>query len=372
MLSRKVGGSFVCLRCRLQLAGAATTGTLTTRRPLPFTPPTATRAAAVTASHNRRYYTSDRVDAADIIRQLSEGADVPHESNRKQDLFNPEPFKGTAGVADSAAITKQIIQGFDAVDNEIQSSRAREEEEAEEAAAPNAENDNDNGDEPTFNIIKYSPTDRKRETWVRHKGQRMVIKEEDLTVGMLGKPSQVVVLRSRGKLSKRETAQVTPATVHTAVDDLEESLEKQSLDPIAEEVLENIHELRPEDSTLTGTQFAELLETLHTSFTSRQLEQYLIHHAQAQRVLSKPLEADPPWIVKRYPWIPAVQGAMTPFDYRHPTLRGYYRSDTRPKQKLALRIMLECWELASYDIIDGQGHLIVSLRDTEFSLLMRM
>ncbi|KAK3954949.1 mitochondrial inner-membrane-bound regulator-domain-containing protein [Pseudoneurospora amorphoporcata] len=375
MLSRKVGGSFVCLRCRLQLAGAATT--LTTRRPLPFTPPPATLTAAVTPSHatlfaNRRLYTSDQADAADTSRQLSEGADVPDESNRKQDLFNPEPFNGKVdlGRADPADITKQIIQGFDAVDNEIQSNRAREE----EAAAPDTENDIEDGDKPTVpNIIRYSPADRrerKQETWVRHKGQRMAVKEEDLTVGMLGKPSQVVVLRSRGKLSKRQTAHVTPATVHTAVDDLEESLEKQSLDPIAEEVLENIHELRPEDSVLTGRQFAELLETLYTSFTSRQLEQYLMHHAEAQKVLSKPLEADPPWIVKRYPWIPAVEGAMTSFDYKHPMLRGYYRSDTRPKQKLALRIMLECWELASYDIIDGQGHLVVSLRDTEFSLLM--
>ncbi|KAJ4420857.1 hypothetical protein N0V85_000436 [Neurospora sp. IMI 360204] len=358
MLSRKVGGSFVCLRCRLQLAGAATT--LTTRRPLPFTPPTATRAAAVTPTHatlfaNRRHYTSDR-------------ADVPDESNRKQDLFNPEPFHGTVdrGRADPADITRQIIQGFDAVDDEIQSSRAREQ----QAAAPNTEN----GDKPTGpNIIRYSPAERrerKQETWVRHKGQRMAVKQEDLTVDILGKPSQVVVLRSRGKLSKRQTPQVTPAPVHAAVVDLEESLEKHDLYPVEEEILENIQELRPEEAVLTGQQFAELLETLHTSFTSRQLEQYLMHHAEAQQVLSKPLAEDPPWIVRRYPWIPAVEGAMTSYDYRHPTLRGYYRSDTRPKQKLALRIMLECWELASYDIIDGQGHLVVSLRDTEFSLLM--
>lgn len=362
MLSRKVGGSFVCLRCRLQLAGATTT--LTTRRPLPFTSPSATRTAAVTPSPAtlfaaRRHYSSDQADAADISKQPNEGTDVPDESNRSQDLFNPEPFHGKSdlGRMNPADITRQIIQGFDAVENEL------------------PENGTQNGDGSQGpNIIRYSPTDRrerKQETWVRHKGQRMAVKEEDLTVGMLGKPSQVVVLRSRGRLAKRQTPEVTPAPMHTTVVDLEESLEKHSLFPVEEEVLENIQELRPEDAVLTGKQFTELMETLHTSFTSRQLEQYLIHHAEAQQVLSKPLEADPPWIVKRYPWIPAVEGAMTSFDYRHPTLRGYYRPDTRPKQKLALRIMLECWELASYDIIDGQGHLVVSLRDVEFALLMR-
>ncbi|KAK3396072.1 mitochondrial inner-membrane-bound regulator-domain-containing protein [Sordaria brevicollis] len=369
MLSRKVGGNFVCLRCRLQLTGAATT--LTTRRPLPFTPPSATRAAAVTPAPApatlfaaRRHYSSDQADAADISKKLRDSTDAPDESNRNQDLFNPDPFNGKAdlGRMDPADITRQIIQGFDAVDNKL------------------PENDNqpiqttqsdDKSEGPK--IIRYSPAERrerKPETWFRHKGQKMAIKEEDLGVGTLGKPSQVVVLRSRGRLAKRQTPEVTPAPVHTTVVDLEESLEKHSLYPVEEEVLENIQELRPEDGVLTGLQFAELLETLHTSFTSRQLEQYLIHHAEAQQVLSKPLEADPPWIVKRYPWIPAVEGAMTSYDYRHPTLRGYYRPDTKPKQKLALRIMLECWELASYDVIDGQGHLVVSLRDVEFALLM--
>ncbi|EAA35631.1 hypothetical protein GE21DRAFT_437, partial [Neurospora crassa] len=375
MLSRKVGGSFVCLRCRLQLAGAATT--LTTRRPLPFAPPTATRAAAVTPTPaapfaNRRHYTSDRADAAETSRKRSEGTDVPDEPNRTHDLFNPEPFHGAAdqGRADPADITRQIILGFDAVDSELQSNRTREE----ETASPSTENGTQHGDGAQGpNIIRYSPAarrERKQETLVRHKGQRMAVKQEDLTVGMLGKPSQVVVLRSRGKLSKRQTPHVTPAPAHAAVVDLEESLEKHDLYPVEEEILENIQELRPEEAVLTGKQFAELLETLYTSFTSRQLEQYLIHHAEAQQVLSKPLAEDPPWIVRRYPWIPAVEGAMTPYDYRHPTLRGYYGSDTKPKQKLALRIMLECWELASHDIIDGQGHLVVSLRDTEFSLLM--
>lgn len=304
---------------------------------------------------------------------------MPDESNRKQlEISNPEPFNGKTKLdhADSANITRQIIQAFDAVDNEIQRNKAAQKDAGqEEVAASNTGNDIEDGDKPSGpNIVRYAVSDRTergQESWVRHKGQRMAIKGENLTVGMLGKPSQVVVLRSRGKLAKRHTAHVTTTTTRTGLDDLEESLEKQGLDPIAEEVLENIQELRPEDSTLTGRQFAELLETLYTSFTSRQLERYLMHHAEAQQVLSKPLEADPPWIVKRYPWIPAVEGAMTPLDFRHPMLRGYHRPDTKPKQKLALRIMLECWELASYDIIDGQGHLVVSLRDTEFALLMR-
>ncbi|ROW10286.1 hypothetical protein VMCG_01662 [Cytospora schulzeri] len=73
-----------------------------------------------------------------------------------------------------------------------------------------------------------------------------------------------------------------------------------------------------------------------------------------------------PWMVEQSHWSPEVAGAVEETEY---PLRGYILKSMRPKQRLAVQLMRECWGVSAQELQDGNGHLDVRVRDLEFKLL---
>ncbi|KAK7740688.1 hypothetical protein SLS53_005156 [Cytospora paraplurivora] len=73
-----------------------------------------------------------------------------------------------------------------------------------------------------------------------------------------------------------------------------------------------------------------------------------------------------PWMVSEAHWSPEVAGAIKETDY---PLRGYVLKSMRPKQRLAIQLMRECWGVSAQELQDGNGSMDVLVRDLEFGLL---
>ncbi|KAK3901642.1 mitochondrial inner-membrane-bound regulator-domain-containing protein [Staphylotrichum tortipilum] len=307
MLSRKFAGSasFVCLRCRLQLAR--------TSRPPLFA------ALALSAS-------------------VSADADAEHATDK--------PGRQTDGHA---------------------------------AVDPDAPIDAEPRAEPTFIYPFVKPPDRGQSyeppapQMYKSRGRFVSPDQEGLSIDILGKPGFAVVLRERESLEKpRElpklkpddfdaSVQVDPATFLLAGEDTEAT---------HEEVLLNIHELKPTESPcLSVEEFDKLKETLLDGFTSPQLAAY-IKEDQESRRFSADIEnslAEAPWVLGLQSWAPFTGGAAAGRPDSHPS--GYIANPRSRKERLAVQVLRECWDVGNKDDVDRDGSACIALRDVEFSIL---
>ncbi|KAK3941918.1 hypothetical protein QBC46DRAFT_381263 [Diplogelasinospora grovesii] len=205
------------------------------------------------------------------------------------------------------------------------------------------------------------------------RGQRLLVKEEGLSVGILGKPAHAIVLRDGGAWKRKQIASQAESEgppERTEGVDLIQALEKEGSDPDLEEVLLNIHELQPSETRLLSEKdFRALKETLTQGFTKGQLDVYIAQFQSAARKSAQEacLSTDPAWVLERRPWIPVVDESHNGVD---PILRGYVSKSMPPKERLVVRLMRECWDLSSQDVINHQGYLDVKLREIEFKLLL--
>lgn len=192
-----------------------------------------------------------------------------------------------------------------------------------------------------------------------------------LSTQTLGRAAEVIILKEGGdwfmRPYKEDERPLDPGLSLEEHDDQEKGL---SLD----EIMENIDELRPQHRTLSSRDFKRVFDSLSKGFTSIQLENYV------ERYLSRVDEGDEtpflgpspemvkskPWIMKQSAWTPKVKGAVEEVDY---PLKGYILKSMRPKQRLVMQLMRECWGLSVQELMDGPGVLEVQVRDREFKLL---
>ncbi|KAK4043814.1 mitochondrial inner-membrane-bound regulator-domain-containing protein [Parachaetomium inaequale] len=312
MLGRKLTGSasFVCLRCRLQLAGAP--------KRLPFA------ALALSPSPLRppqryigTYDSPNHVDGLNI--EIDGDANTDH---------NPDPGAEPNGDA---------VGSQDGLADYRKSHRRQL---------------------PQKRIYKS-------------RGQIVSPEPEGLSIDILGKPGSAIVLRETpGRKKKPKVqhhmpdddaadAQVDPASL----------LVDEEAAAVSEDILLNIHELKPEGTRiLTDRQFTQLKNTLVDGFTSAQLTRYVREYETIQQ-LSQEVDHAPeaaPWILERQPWVPTVRKAVADVD---PYLEGYITKGMVPKTRLVVRLMRECWGVSNQKVLDQDGYLSIRLRDVEFSLL---
>ncbi|KAI1766014.1 mitochondrial inner-membrane-bound regulator-domain-containing protein [Hypoxylon sp. FL1150] len=209
---------------------------------------------------------------------------------------------------------------------------------------------------------------------------------EGLNSAILGKPGHVIVLRDHGLFQKKNPLprleNVQDGSTSRPTIDIEALLDNQRRAPTAEEVRENINDLRPKtDTILPEREFLKLQTTLIDGFLSVQLMAYLEHHKQDSlhretlQNNSKPVEgaeqaSQYDWIRKISPWIPLgdQQGIA---DGTDPSLYGYVTDSATAKAKFAVRIMRECWGLSIAELSAGLGETRIKIRNSEFLLLMR-
>lgn len=196
------------------------------------------------------------------------------------------------------------------------------------------------------------------------RGHRLKPQPEDLSYGMLGKPATALVMREKGAWKKPQYPELSPVSVQV---DAASLMANEAPDAEADVL---IHQMMPRDTALTETEFRELKDNLVDGFTAHQLESYLREFQAVRRLLpEEPASEDPPWILERVPWAPG-SGEMA--HYVEPHLAGYVSQHTPNKEKLAIRVIRECWGVSSLQAIDQQdGEISARLRDVELTLLLR-
>jgi hypothetical protein len=308
MLGRKftASASFVCLRCRFQLAG-------TTKR-LPFP------AIAISPVRSPRRYIGTHATPA-----------APEKPNGQDDAdTNTEPSR-------------------EAEEHDINSNEGHNE-----------------GHNEGFAAYRPPPPPNRRYV---SRGHFLSPGQEGLPIDILGKPGSAIIMREKKFKRKRESPQSNPDDALNAPVDMARLLPTEGAETVFEDVLLNIHELKPKDTHLvTENEFMTLKDTLLGGFTTTQLMNYMKEYREPGRLAQedKPVSENPPWLQELRPWVPAVENAVQDVG---PQLDGYITSDMTPKERLAIRVMRECWDLSYQEILDRHGYLSLKLRDVEFSLL---
>ena len=225
-----------------------------------------------------------------------------------------------------------------------------------------------------------------------HRRGDMVLVEDASKLGVdsLGKAAEVIVLRD-GRQWERRPAPVKDSSEEAmdsglTIEDLLDEQDVLSLD----DVVKNIHGLNPQRQIVSAREFKSLFNTLLSGFTILQLEKYVVWHRE-QPVLEMiknevfgeneslseestipedvvPKRREYAWMTEQAHWTPYVDGAVEEAQY---PLAGYVMKSMPPKQRLVVQLMRECWEISVQELLDGNGHVDIRVRDLEFKLLTR-
>ena len=201
---------------------------------------------------------------------------------------------------------------------------------------------------------------------------------------MLGTPGHAIVMKE-GLVQKRKPREiiVLPGE-HEPAGDIRTLLESQREPATDTEVRANIHELRPStEKYLPEKEFRRLQGLLSEGFLISQLKDYIDNYHDIVRAESG---EDPdaaaeeedrdtaldqfPWIKKVIPWVPLVENGSV-VDSSGRTFHGYISSSAPQRDKLAVRIMRECWHLSIQELNSGLGEIQVKVEPMVFALLMR-
>lgn len=427
MLRRPVTGSasFVCLRCRLQLAGAAGSGFLSASgtgarvanrssryfgsRPVSSLPALSRHTVLPLSrqrSHSRCYAAGsssgskpNSEDEPEITTENFFEVEVTEVKKRKriQRILEPAPWELEAAEEEQK---RSPEASGEKIQQEIQQDIAREIEEYGQRLWSEGlvEDQSDGGFESPENPPAWSEhpparRDRSRrsgehaanksmywpfpqfkdskdsKSW-KSKGQLVEAERENLGLDMLGKPATAIVLRKKPlrRLEKLTTGGEDLELGQTSAM-LQNLLEGGAGSLTSEEILLNIHELRPADErVLSEEEFVTLKDTLMQGFTVPQLNAY-VETWNSARQFKDPGDANttvPPWILEIRPWVAAAENTTPDLDGK---LWGYVSQGAPPKEKLVVRLMRMCWDLSCSSVLEGQGYLDVKLRKAEFDML---
>ncbi|KAI2770667.1 mitochondrial inner-membrane-bound regulator-domain-containing protein [Daldinia loculata] len=234
---------------------------------------------------------------------------------------------------------------------------------------------------------KNKARDRKREhgagratkTLTLHKrrlSRDRVLMEDSGSLGtdMLGKPASVIIMRDKG-LRRRKYNPSAPDDSDAKPDNrpanLEALLNLQRETPTAEEVRDNIHNLKPKsDTTMPERDFRKLQAELMSGFLTGQLHDYLEHHKPGGVNTTSIAFRSYSWVREISPWVP-LKPHSDPVEDGNISLHGYTTESTTPKEELALQIMRGCWGLSIAELDAGLGEINIKVRNSRFLLLMR-
>jgi len=195
---------------------------------------------------------------------------------------------------------------------------------------------------------------------------------ETLQIKSLGKAAEVIVLRDSGLKFSRQTT-VIPEDEKAEVVDILATLNKERGIVAHTQVDENINTFRPQigKEPQDRQQFNELVQQIQSSFTISQLAKYIQTFSERQGpdtvYLRKTLKTK---MIRRIsPFLPQAAIDNDPMDPA--SIRGYSFPSYTPKQRLALRVMRECWRLQLPELEDGIGEIEVELTPPDFQLLSK-
>lgn len=225
-----------------------------------------------------------------------------------------------------------------------------------------------------------------------HRRGDMVLVEDASRLGVdsLGKAAEVIVLRD-GRQRERRALPVETRSEEAMVSGLklEDFLDEQDVLSL-DDVVKNVHGLKPERQIVSAREFKSLFNTLLNGFTILQLEKYVVWHREnsiLERIKDEvfgeeespseeptapadvlPMPWDYAWMIEQAHWTPYVDGAVEEAQY---PLAGYIMKSMPPKQRLVVQLIRECWDISIRELLDGNGRVDIRVRDLEFKLLTR-
>lgn len=304
----------------------------------------------------------------DPLKSTGQGAAAGVEDNVKSE---PETQDEKTSTADKNSTSPKRIAGGCDVGNERR---------AEEGS-------------PVVLIRRIGKVDRSTSGWKkRHRRGDMLLVEDASKLGIesLGKAAEVIVLRD-GRQWERRARPVAASSEETTDDALkiEDWLEEQDILSL-DDVMKNIHGLKPERRIVSAREYKSLFNTLFDGFTIAQLEKYVVWHREqpiletikdevfgkpntASEESAMPADVSPGhrhygWMTEEAHWTPCVDGAVE--DAQYP-LAGYIMKSMPPKQRLVVQLVRECWDISIQELLNGNGRIDIRVRDLEFKLLTR-
>ncbi|KAI0805073.1 hypothetical protein GGR55DRAFT_296781 [Xylaria sp. FL0064] len=225
------------------------------------------------------------------------------------------------------------------------------------------------------------PSTKRLSARKRYLSRNRILQETAARTGsdMLGKPWYAIVMRDRGTIDPKGLP-LLPEVPHDATaTSVEALLDNQHGTPTPDKVRSSIEALRPQtDTMLLKKDFKKLQRLLVQGFLKAQLQDYLkVYESSANHSLPKTTTGSPskpeiPWLQELRPWTP-LPSQPDVAEEADPTLQGYV-SEAAPlkeKEKLALRVMRDCWGLTIAELENHLGETWIKLQDREFKLLMR-
>ncbi|TLS23178.1 uncharacterized protein PpBr36_05666 [Pyricularia pennisetigena] len=313
----------------------------------------------------------------------------------------------TTAIADARSVTHRIVNrgqirynGTDATSNDATPEHTQANTKAEPDAPPSHKSVKTRHDVSVAGGRRL----RQREKAVYWRGgSKIVPVSQDLSVGILGKPAEALIMKdvgggqllkgkdnkvkSKRSTSRRSRRKAKDEPIKGEAEKQEESagdgetsassvqtkawdgLDKnRSQDPTPDEIQAYIAELRPTGSTIIPQrEFDQLIGTLVTGFTNKQLARYVAENPAQKGLKDLPSGKKAPWIEDRKPWTSenTLSRQRGP-----PTLQPVAGRPMPLKEALVLRLIQDCWGLSVRELVSGMGHLDVHIRNPEFSLLL--
>ena len=198
-------------------------------------------------------------------------------------------------------------------------------------------------------------------------GQQLRENREKLSVDVLGETAEVIVLRDSKINNYHNNRYEEDVETQQDVDILAQLDQERGLVGW-KEVVENINEWRPTDGSRpqTRAQFSELLTGLQNGFTVSQLAKYLQTYGGKALADHGPITASP--ALRISPWIPGTSKSEERLDGDH--LRGYDLQSYTTKQRLALRILRQCWNVELLSIEEGTGQIEIEVKPSDLDLFL--
>jgi hypothetical protein len=208
-----------------------------------------------------------------------------------------------------------------------------------------------------------------------HRGRKLQEKIEDLKLNSLGDAATAVVLRDSKYTFYTHVARLKDQEAEHV--DIEKLLEQERGLVSQEEVRSSIDALLPQESQKPQTweQLNEYVHVLSEGFTTAQLSTYIESFkmksttGDVQEEDNEHLSPDS-HILGVTPWMPGVSQIAETFEAS--PLRGYVVASQTTKQKLAIKIFRQCWQLDVPEISEGLGQFEIQLARQDIDLLSSM
>lgn len=216
-------------------------------------------------------------------------------------------------------------------------------------------------------------SERMQRTLFGSNGQQQYIERERLEGSLLGTPAEVILMKE-SIISYTEGSTVIPEAEEVPSLDISAELQNEIGLVGEEEVFHNLDQLRPKDGKepVHLEDFGRLLQEVQSGFTVSQLtaclERYKTQKETRKLGLVEPVPTEHATFLSISPWMPETSASTDYLDEE--SNRGYSFASYTTKQRLALRVMREGWNLAVPTLEEGIGEVEMALRPADYDLLM--